>query len=64
MLPLEVFLRLLDEERAEIIEMAENPSGRDAFSFGVQSGMFQAVGRLREKINKLVEDYNNQESEQ
>lgn len=63
MIPLEVFLQLLDEERAAAIHMAENPEGRDGFALGHLAGMFRAVADIREKLNELVEQHNQQENE-
>jgi hypothetical protein len=54
MIQLEAVLLLLDQLRAEHIEMLENPKGRDAFAFGEASGGIRAVAELKNRIEALV----------
>jgi hypothetical protein len=55
---LEAVLLLLDQLRAEHIEMLENPKGRDAFAFGEASGGIRAVAEMRNRLESLVSDAN------
>lgn len=55
MIPLEVVFALLDELRAETIQLAENPDGRDAFAYGETVGRFRSLAEIRARLDALVE---------
>lgn len=58
MIPLHVIFALLDELRADTIELAENPDGRDAFAYGELAGRFRSIAQMRARIERLVEEAN------
>lgn len=63
MIPLEVFLAILDEKRAEVIAGLESPSNPSEFGFGTLHGMLAAIESIRTKIDELVEQHNTQEND-
>lgn len=55
MIPLEIVFQLLDQLRADTLELVENPDGRDAFAFGELTGRLRSVAEMRERLNSFVE---------
>jgi len=62
-LPLDILLRLLDGLRDEAIRAVESPGEeyRNAFGFGRVAGMLSAIHEMRERINAVVEESDQQE---
>lgn len=54
---------LLDQLRAETIELIGQPLGRDAFAYGDAHGCMRTVEAMRERLNALVEESSRGESE-
>lgn len=53
---------LLDEMRAEAIGLVETPGDqRDAFAFGAAHGSISMVAQIRERLNELVENSNQED---
>lgn len=55
MIGLDALFAILDELRAEGIEMIVNPKERDAFAAGEASGTIRTVDQVRARINQLAE---------
>jgi len=56
---------MLDEVRAAAIEAVERPGKgeKNAFGFGRLAGMLQAIAELRQRIDQLVEEVEEQDDE-
>lgn len=64
MIPLEMFLSILDGVRGEAIEAAEFPQQeyQTEFGFGRVAGILQAVAQIRERLNQTVEESNQEQN--